>query len=364
MDERAAPAPKVFISYRREDSAGHAGRLFDAIAARFGDDHVFMDVDLGPGVDFENRITQTIGQSDVLVVVIGPKWATVARDENRPRLFEPRDYVRLEVETALARPEVRVIPVLVAGAQMPSAEQLPESLRPLRRRNALELSDPRWRYDTGRLVNSLAEQLGEPRPLQSRPERAAPRRRTWLMGAAGLAVVVIVAVLAATGAFSSGGGGGSGSGGSGGGTGVGTTASPAAGSNVSPPGADGAARAYETAYEAKDLSTLRKLLDPNVVLKKGSSSQWNGVDNVIAEYRREFKNFGKRQPGFDFDVGGSDQQEQKDEIHGPYRITSNGAVEKTGAFGVQALTFGSRTTIKELCFDCPDLRHPGGFIAA
>jgi TIR domain-containing protein len=362
MDQRAPPTPKVFISYRREDSAGHAGRLFDAMAARFGDDHVFMDVDLGPGVDFETRITQTIGESDVLIVVIGPKWATVARDENRPRLFEPRDYVRLEVETALARPEVKVIPVLVAGAQMPTGEQLPESLQPLRRRNALELSDPRWRYDTGRLVNSLAEQLGEPRPLPSRSERAASRRRTWLMGAAGLAVVVVLAVLAATGVFSSGGSGGGGGGG--GSTGAGTTASSSAGSNVSPPGADGAARAYETAYEAKDLSTLRELLDPNVVLKKGSSSQWNGVHDVIDEYRREFKDFGKRQPGFDFDVGGSDQQEQKDEIHGPYRITANGVVEKTGTFGVQALTFGSRTTIKELCFDCPDLQHPGGFIAA
>src|SRR3954454_25077255 len=71
--ERAAPAPKVFISYRREDTAGHAGRLFDAIVARFGDHHVFMDVDLAPGVDFANRITEAIGGSDVLLVIHRPE---------------------------------------------------------------------------------------------------------------------------------------------------------------------------------------------------------------------------------------------------------------------------------------------------
>src|SRR4051794_33883993 len=152
--QRDAPAPKVFISYRREDTAGHAGRLFDAIVARFGDHHVFMDVDLAPGVDFANRITEAIGGSDVLLVIIGPRWASVAREGSEPRLSDPRDYVRLEVETALARPDMKVIPVLVAGAQMPGGDEVPDSLQPLRRRNALELSDARWRYDVGRLVRT------------------------------------------------------------------------------------------------------------------------------------------------------------------------------------------------------------------
>lgn len=150
-----ATAPTVFISYRREDSAGHAGRLYDALAARFGEDSVFMDVALGPGIDFVERITTVVGGCRSLLVVIGPDWAAPAPAGGSSRLHDPDDFVRLEVETALAREDVFVIPLLVAGARMPGPEQLPPSLRPLARRNALELSDLRWRYDVGRLGESL-----------------------------------------------------------------------------------------------------------------------------------------------------------------------------------------------------------------
>jgi TIR domain-containing protein len=149
--------PTVFISYRREDSAGHAGRLYDALATRFGDDNVFMDVELAPGIDFVERITTVVGACRSLLVVIGPDWAAAPPGGGASRLEDPGDFVRLEVETALARDDLTVIPLLVAGARMPRPEQLPPSLRALTRRNALELSDLRWRYDVGRLEEALDE---------------------------------------------------------------------------------------------------------------------------------------------------------------------------------------------------------------
>jgi hypothetical protein len=355
--EPGAPGPKVFISYRREDTAGHAGRLFDAITARYGDRHVFMDVDLAPGVDFAERITETIGASDVLLVIIGPRWTTVARDGGEPRLSDPRDYVRLEVETALQQPRVKVIPVLVAGAQMPTQEELPESLQPLRRRNALELSDARWRYDVGRLVNSLGGELGGPQPLPTSAPSSPARRRGIAIGAAALGVVVLVVVLAVAGVFSGGGGGGSAAN-----TGSGTAGVTAAGG--AQVGADTATHAYELAYEAKDLDALRKLLAPDIVVKQGATSEWHGVSDVIDEYRKEFKAMGDKQPGFDWDVGGSDTREEIDAVQGPYRTLLNGNTTKQGNFGTIARILGSKALITELCFDCPDLHHVGGFIAA
>lgn len=139
----APEEPKVFICYRREDTAAHAGRLYDAMVARFGERNVFMDVDMAPGVDFVERITRVVSSCVVLLVVMGRNWATVEGDDGGPRIADPNDFVRLEVETALRRPEVTPIPVLVSGARMPEPEDLPTELRPLTRRNALELSDGR-----------------------------------------------------------------------------------------------------------------------------------------------------------------------------------------------------------------------------
>lgn len=149
------PGPKLFISYRREESAGHAGRLYDSIAARFGEGNVFVDVDVAPGIDFVARIQEAIGGCRVLLVMMGPRWATLSAGGGSARIADPDDFVRLEVETALERPDVTVIPVLVGGAEMPDPDDLPPGLRPLTRRNALELSDMRWRYDIGRLIAAL-----------------------------------------------------------------------------------------------------------------------------------------------------------------------------------------------------------------
>ncbi len=177
-----APGPKVFITYRRQETAIHAGRLYDAMVVRFGEGNVFMDVDMAPGVDFVERITEAVAACHVLIVVMGPTWATVKNDEGEARLADPEDFVRLEVETALRRRDVTPIPVLVGGAQMPNREDLPEELRALTRRNALELSNLRWRQDVGRLISTLDELLAESRPVPGAPfaergaesEKAAP----------------------------------------------------------------------------------------------------------------------------------------------------------------------------------------------
>jgi hypothetical protein len=194
--------PKVFISYRREETAGHAGRLYDAIGARFGERNVFMDVDLAPGIDFVEQITEAVGACDALLVVMGPTWATTLDDRGHARLADPNDFVRLELETALRRPDVRVIPLLVAGAGMPDPDDLPESVRTLARRNALALSDLRWRDDVRRLVSTLDALRDGARDLAETaagdpPAGTAPARRRWLL-LAGAALAVGGIALAAT----------------------------------------------------------------------------------------------------------------------------------------------------------------------
>ncbi len=155
----SAPVQKVFICYRREETAAHAGRLYDAMVARFGESNVFMDVDMAPGVDFVERIAEVVSGCLALIVVMGPSWATVADEDGTRRIDDPEDFVRLEVESAVRRSDVTLIPVLVSGARMPRREDLPSELQPITRRNALELSEGRWGYDVGRLMSVLDELL-------------------------------------------------------------------------------------------------------------------------------------------------------------------------------------------------------------
>lgn len=150
---------RVFISYRRGDSSGHAGRIYDQLSTRFGDGQVFMDVDaIEPGVDFVDYIADAVGSCDVLVAVIGPDWLDASGPDGRTRLEDPHDFVRLEVSTALER-DVRVIPVLVEGAAIPSERELPTPLTKLARRHALSVSDSRFKYDVGRLVETIDKVL-------------------------------------------------------------------------------------------------------------------------------------------------------------------------------------------------------------
>ena len=152
----------IFISYRRDDTAGHAGRLYDRLSAHFGSGRVFIDVDLiEQGEDFAQVIEDAVGSCDVLLALIGRNWLTI-RDEIGLRLDNSNDFVRLELAAALAR-GVRVIPVLVQGARMPRPQDLPEDLLPLSRRNALELSDLRWKHDVDQLLSALEKILARQR---------------------------------------------------------------------------------------------------------------------------------------------------------------------------------------------------------
>ena len=199
MSETSPDTPKVFISYRRSESGGHAGRLYDAMAARFGERNVFMDVALQPGVDFVERITAAVSACHVLLVVMGPDWARAAPGAARPRIADPDDFVRLEVATALRRSDVTVIPVLVEEAEMPNRDALPEDLRALTRRNAVELSDVRWRSDVGRLLGVMETLLADPQgPAVAVPPsklRSRLRGRAALAAAAAGVVAVVVALV-------------------------------------------------------------------------------------------------------------------------------------------------------------------------
>ena len=170
---------KIFISYRRDDTAGRAGRLFDVLVARFGARNVFQDVAaIEPGTDFTKRVDDAIAQSDAVLVVIGADWLTMRDPGGTPRLDEPDDDVRREVGAALAA-DVRVVPVLVGGATLPAGTDLPEALQPLAQRQAVTLRDATWHQDVDGLIRRLeGEELID-----------APRRRWPVVAAAAVALI-------------------------------------------------------------------------------------------------------------------------------------------------------------------------------
>ena len=155
----------IFISYRRHDSAGWAGHLSEHLEQCFGPDQIFMDIDkIEAGTDFVEAIEKAVSSCSILLAVIGPAWLTSVDTEGRRRLDNSEDFIRLEIATALSR-EIRVIPVLVGGAVMPTSQELPDDLKALTRRQAHELTDSRWDFDTEQLIKSI-EKAG----LKRRPE--------------------------------------------------------------------------------------------------------------------------------------------------------------------------------------------------
>ena len=150
----------VFIRYRRDDSAGCAGQLHDPLAAHFGAERVFMDVEgIEPGVDFIDAIEQAVGSCRVLTVMIGDEWATATVASGRRSLDDPKDFVRLETAAALQR-DIRVVPVLVGHAVMPQTALLPDELKPLTLRRVIELMHKQWEASTGELIRLLERILG------------------------------------------------------------------------------------------------------------------------------------------------------------------------------------------------------------
>jgi hypothetical protein len=157
---------KIFISYRHDDSAGHAGRLHADLVNRFGSNQIFFDINtISPGEDFADEIQRAVGSCDAMVVVIGRHWSDIT-DGNVRRLDNPQDFVRLEISAAINR-NIPIIPVLIQGARMPLREELPKTLEAITRRQALEISDNRWNYDIGRLNTRLRQVV---------PRRAASRQ--------------------------------------------------------------------------------------------------------------------------------------------------------------------------------------------
>ncbi len=163
-------SPSIFISYRRGDSAGYAGRLLDRLSARFGSGRVFIDVeDLRPGEDFAQTIQDRISHCAVVVVVIGPQWLTLLRNHSA----DERDYVCLETEAALKAGSA-IIPSLVGGASMPREADLPPGLRELSRREALDIRDISFDADVCKLGDAVDAILG-----MATVEQASELTGTW-----------------------------------------------------------------------------------------------------------------------------------------------------------------------------------------
>jgi hypothetical protein len=147
---------KIFISYRRSDTQSHANLLRESLRNRLPDAEIFMDIESIPlGSDFEEVIRDSIKECDVVLVLIGDEWLSAQSDSGLRRIDEPIDFVRLEVMAALERRDVKVVPVLVEGAAMPSANDLPEEMARLARLHACTLSDSYWSRDVGELTNQL-----------------------------------------------------------------------------------------------------------------------------------------------------------------------------------------------------------------
>lgn len=144
----------VFIGYRRDDSADVAGRLYDVLERHFGSKRVFKDVDsLNPGTDFGAHIRKLLPTCRVALILIGPSWLDLRNADGARRIDDPTDWVRIEIEAALAASDLVVVPVLLNGAQMPAVETLPPTMRALCRLHAHKIGrDPSFRDDVSALV--------------------------------------------------------------------------------------------------------------------------------------------------------------------------------------------------------------------
>ena len=145
-----------------------AGRLHDRLAQTFGRENLFMDVDHIPaGVDFVDYLPSQVAACDVFLAVIGPNWLDAKDDDGRRRFDNPNDYVAVEIAAALAR-NIRVIPVLIDGARTPKADKLPDSIKPLVRRNAVEVRNTNFSHDAESLIPKIHEALKTARPVTRR----------------------------------------------------------------------------------------------------------------------------------------------------------------------------------------------------
>ena len=187
----------IFISYRRSDASGHAGRLERDLSKRFPG-RVFMDIhDIEVGKDFTEVISDEVGKCGALLVIIGNEWLNVTDPKTgKRRLEDPHDFVATEVASALAR-NIRVIPVLVEGARMPQVDELPPALAGLTRRNAIEISDTRWDYDVEQLIKVLEKICGStPLPVAPPPKAEGGAAGDVTSGKSGVLKIAIISIVA------------------------------------------------------------------------------------------------------------------------------------------------------------------------
>jgi TIR domain len=187
--------PSIFISYRRDDTAGHAGRLADALISHFGRANVFIDVAaISPGVDFEQRTRQALASCQLALILIGPRWLTLENPDGTRRIDADGDLVRQEVADALNRPDLTVVPVLVESASMPTTAELPPDIASLAKLNAFDLTNKRWHYD----VAQLAQFARRYDKWWWRMLLRTPRLALRVAPPVGLAVVAVVVVAVAS----------------------------------------------------------------------------------------------------------------------------------------------------------------------
>jgi DNA polymerase len=168
---------RIFINYRRQDTEGYVGRLYDHLLKHFDHDDIFMDVDsIQPGVDFMQALEDAVSACDVFIAMIGPQWLTATDETGERRLDQWNDFVRLEIASALKQAKM-VIPVLVGKARMPAPSLLPEDLASLSRRNAIELSHERFGYDIERLVEAIRSGISAGFSLKPRADAAILRQK-------------------------------------------------------------------------------------------------------------------------------------------------------------------------------------------
>src|SRR5262245_611716 len=173
----------IFVSYRRDDSRDIAGRLVDRLHQHYADDQLILDIDaIPPGTNFDVVLTERLKACDVLLAIIGPQWISAKDASGRRRIDEPNDYVRREIAAALQRDDVRVIPLLVSGAEMPCAADLPEDLKPLVSRQNYQLRYERFNADAKDLIAQIVKVVA---PAGKR------RFAKWTVVVAAVAAIVV-----------------------------------------------------------------------------------------------------------------------------------------------------------------------------
>ncbi len=188
---------KIFISYRVKDTQAATGRLVDALKQHFDEDQIFLDIDkIEPGLDFTEVISKYLDSSDVMLAIIGPDWMGYNSEKGTYRINELNDWVRTEIATALKR-NIRVVPVLLDGANMPDDAILPDDLKPILRRQSYEISNKRWKYDSEELIQYLQKALGQtpkPNPRNGNIHPNPPKSNSKFI-LIGLGVLILLALL-------------------------------------------------------------------------------------------------------------------------------------------------------------------------